>query len=461
MTGPSWCGGGMGLRAFLLILMVLVPGGAAAKETPIPGGPEHPNVLMIAVDDLNHWVGYLDRNPQTRTPNIDRLAEMGVAFLHAYAPAPVCNPSRTALLSGLRPHVTGVYDNNTRFEAHIRPGLGIPAQFLDAGYDVFGAGKIHHNFRYFPEEWTEFNAKARRNKDGIGVRGGNGYGRKIVPGLRKRDFGDWDTVDWCIDKLQGGHHAPFFLACGLFKPHRAFNAPQTFHDRFPTEDVILPQVQQNDLDDVPPAALMAVSEDGRRDFGRFEQERRWTSIISNYLAVVSYADSNVGRLLKALEASPHAETTIVVLWGDHGWHFGEKQHFRKHTLWEEATRTPLVWYVPWLDRAGVRVETPVDLMSVYPTLMELAGLPRPAHVEDPSVAPLLADPEASWERPALMTMGAGNHAVRMGPWRLIRYADGSRELYDHRTDPLEWTNIAGDPDHAALIADLERWMPGD
>jgi arylsulfatase A-like enzyme len=195
------------------------------------------------------------------------------------------------------------------------------------------------------------------------------------------------------------------------------------------------------------------------DHAEFLKSGRWKSAIQSYLATCAYTDMNIGRLLDALEKSPARENTIIVLWGDHGWSLGEKQHWRKFALWEESTRTPLIVVAPGTTTAGTVCEHPVDLMSVYPTLCQLAGLPIPDHVQSKSIAPLMKDPQSPWDTPAITTHGRGNHAVRLGQWRYIRYADGSEELYDHSRDEYEWTNLADREQYVVMKSELKKYLP--
>jgi len=417
-----------------------------------------PNVLFIVLDDLNHWTGYIGRNPQTRTPNIDRLAAEGVGFVGAYDSAPACNPSRAAVMSGLRPFETGVYDNYQDWTAALAVSTTLPAQFLAAGYDVFGAGKIYHSSIYRPGEWTDHfdpeHVKLKRDpsarNDGVG-------GIKFYPVTNApEEMPDFLSVSWAIGKLRVRHDRPFFLAVGLEKPHMPWAVPKKYFDRFELDSIKLPPHLDNDLDDVPEAAK-AASE--LRDHKAILRSGRWTEAIRAYLATISFADEQVGRLLDALDESPYRDNTIVVLWGDNGFHLGEKQHWRKFTLWEEGTRVPLVWRAPAVTTPGGLSTRAVDLTSIYPTLCELAGIPVPAQVRAPSLVPLLRSPDSAWEHPALMTLGVGSSAVRMDQWRYIRYPDGSEELYDHSTDPYEWHNLAGRPNLAATKAALANWLP--
>lgn len=418
---------------------------------------ERPNVLFIAVDDLNHWVTHLKRNEQAQTPNIDRLASMGTTFTHAYCAVPACEPSRAALMGGRRAWTTGCYHNGQNWKLAQAAGEGLSAQFLQAGYSVFGAGKIYHSMTYHPSEWTQYMDRGKLPLDGPRVDKMDGFYREMNHDLQDDDLLDWHVVNYCIEKINASHSQPFFIACGLYKPHLPFAVPRKYYDQFPLESIELPPHQDTDLDDIPPAGVKMARPGG--DHAHFLKTGRWKAAIQSYLATCAYTDMNVGRLLDALQASPHRDNTIIVLWGDHGWSFGEKQHWRKFALWEEPTRTPLIWRVPGVTQPASVCEATVDLMSVYPTLCDLAGIEIPAHVEGVSIRPLLENPDAPWDRPAITTHGRGNHAIRTSRWRYIRYQDGSEELYDELADPYEWTNLAKQPEYAETIKSLARWLP--
>jgi len=417
------------------------------------------NVLFIAVDDLNHWVGHLGRNPQTKTPNIDRLAKMGVTFTRAYCAAPVCNPSRAALLSGKRPGRSGVYDNQDNFRNTIQPGESLVMQFKNAGYATLGMGKVWHGGLGFPEQWTatagrvrggdQGNAKVRdRSIGGIkfGVIEG---GDEAVPDTQIADYG--------VAQLGQKHEKPFFLTLGFHKPHMPWNVPQKYFDLHPLDKIELPPHRTNDLGDVPAEGLRMAAPGG--DHARVLASGRWKEAVQAYLAAISYLDAQVGRILDAFDKSAYATNTIICFWGDHGWHLGEKEHWRKFALWEEATRAPFIWVAPGVTRPGGVCDRTVDFMSIYPTLCDLAGVTKPPHVEGSSIRSLLADPKAPWSHPALTTFHQNNHAIRTERWRYIRYHDGGEELYDHNSDPYEWTNLAAKPEHAATKTDLSKWFP--
>ena len=432
---------------------------------------EKPNVLFIAVDDLNHWVGYLGRNPQTLTPNIDRLAKRGVWFTRSYCAAPVCNPSRAALMSGLRPGATGVYDNSENFQPVIPTAITLTTQFRKAGYFVCGAGKIYHASVYRPEEWDDWlrnaggGGRAAREEDGAPqaeVRAGK---LPITPlNCRDEDMPDSKFVDYAIAQLNQKHDKPFFIACGLTKPHLPWSVPKKYYDKFPLEGIQLPPFKADDLDDLPPIALQFANGPANDQQAIIQAggTNVWKQAIRAYLASINFCDAMVGRLLDAYDKSPARDHTIICFWSDHGWHLGEKHHWRKFALWEESTRSPHIWVVPGVTKPDSRCDRTVDYMSMYPTLMDLCGLPTPAHVQGKSIRPLLANPQIPWEQPAVTTYKQNNHTVRSEGWRYTHYADGGEELYNAAKDPYEWTNLAkqaGESD--PMKKDLGKYLPAE
>ncbi|MFP6867017.1 MAG: sulfatase, partial [Roseibacillus sp.] len=336
-------------------------------------------------------------------------------------------------------------------------GFGLSAQFKKAGYHVAGAGKIYHSQSYFKSEWSEYMSSKLYSAHGKGVNKFEGYHQPLPHNLKDEDLGDWHIVDWCIDQLEKEHDKPLFLACGLIKPHLPFAVPRKYYELFPRDQIQLPPHRVDDLDDLPPAGVKMANPKG--DHARFLKSGRWKDAIQSYLATCAYTDMNVGRLLDALEKSPHAKNTIIVFWGDHGWSFGEKSHWRKFALWEEPTRAPLIWVAPGVTQAGTVCGRTVDFMTIYPTLCELAQIELPKHVDGPSAVSLLRNPNSSWKHPAITTHGYRNHAVRTETHRYIQYADGSEELYDHTNDPYEWTNLASKPGSLKVIKELRRHLP--
>jgi arylsulfatase A-like enzyme len=419
-------------------------------------GTTKPNVLFIAVDDLNHWIGHFGRNKQTKTPNIDRLAAMGVSFTNAQCAAPVCNPSRAALLSGKRPGTTGIYDNGSPFEKVLKPEESLVMQFKNAGYDTLGIGKLWHGGLGWISQWTTIQKESiskgkidHRNIDGIA------FGPIVEGG--DEAVSDTSIADYGISELGKAHDKPFFLTLGFHKPHMPWNVPQKYYDMHPLADIQLPPTKEGDLDDVPPSGIKMAKATG--DHAAVLASGRWKEAVQAYLAAISYLDGQIGRVLDAYEKAPDKANTIICFWGDHGWHLGEKQHWRKFSLWEESARAPFIWVVPGVTKAGGVCKAPVDFMSVYPTLCNLADIQKPAWLEGDDIKPLLADPAAAWDKAGITTFGQNNHTIRTDRWRYIRYANGDEELYDHSTDEYEWTNLASKPEHNALKAELAKRLP--
>ncbi len=417
-----------------------------------------PNVLFIAIDDLNHWVSHLGVHPQTKTPNIDRLAAMGVSFNKAYCAAPACNPSRIALMSGIRPSTSGCYDNGQPWASAISDDKLLNTVLAGAGYGVYGAGKIYHGGYGHGETWTEYFAKngSDNMRRDASAKDGGVEGIQFAPlGNTDADMPDYKVVSYGLELLQQNHDKPFFLAIGLVKPHMPFSVPKKWFDMFPLESIQLPPHTDNDLADVPLAGRQMAG----GDHAKILESGRWAEAVQAYLATIAFCDSQVGRLLDGLEQSKYKDNTIVCLWSDHGWSLGEKEHWRKFALWEEPTRTVFIWKVPGMTPAGVQCDRPVDYMNIYPTICALTGTTRPGHVEGYDISPLLKDPGTKWEIPAITTQRRNNHAYRSEQYRYIRYAGGAEELYDHTRDPNEWTNVADDPKLAEIKAAFLKYAP--
>ena len=432
------------------------------------------NVLFIAVDDLNDWVGHLGGHPQSKTPNIDRLARTGVTFSKAYCSAPLCNPSRVSLLTGIEPSKSGVYGNGERFRQKLPKAVTLMQHFRTYGYAVKGGGKIFHGANRPGDlaSW-DFYFKAPRTK----------YEYKRPANLPASAWAPWGPLDnddsemfdskvvnWAISELERPHNKPFFLACGFTKPHLPWHVPRKYFDMHPLDKIVLPETLINDREDLPVFGKKLAREvhdvSGPRNFAEHGEDHnmilkynQWYRAVQSYLATISFVDFHVGRLLKALKESEHADNTIIVLWGDHGWHLGEKQHWRKHALWETTTRTTLIVSAPDHHQKNQLCQSPVSLIDLYPTILELCSLPARDGLDGQSIVPLLQNPKRKWNRPVLTTFGKGNHAVRTERWRYIRYNDGGEELYDHQTDPKEWTNLAKLSRHAMVIERLRKSIP--
>ena len=450
----------MALARFALkMLTVLITPAVALFVTGSTKAAEKPNVLFIAVDDLNDWIGCLGGHPQAKTPQIDALAARGVNFSRAYCASPVCNPSRTALMTGLRSSSSGVYGNDVNRRAtRCADVVALNSWMHDHGYRTLAAGKIYHGDGDQWGTWDEYDKNTGKElPPGKGENDGVAGIRFAPADGQDEDTHDFHTVEYCLEQLNKKHDRPFFLACGLHTPHMAWNVPRKYYDLFPLESIQLPVVNEHDLDDVPSAGQKMANPQG--DHAAMLKSGRWKEAVRGYLAAGAYCDAMIGKLMKGFDQCPNKDNTIIVFWGDHGWHLGEKQHWRKFALWEEATRAPLFFVAPGVTQPNSTCARTVDFMSIYPTLCELCGLATPSHVQGVSIKALLADPAAAWDRPALTTHGYQNHAVRSEKWRYIHYANGDEELYDEVVDPLEWKNLALDTQYAAVKAELAKYLP--
>jgi arylsulfatase A-like enzyme len=272
-----------------------------------------------------------------------------------------------------------------------------------------------------------------------------------------KEMGDWKVADWAIGELGKKHDKPFFLGCGFFRPHLPWYVPKKYFDKYQLEKVTLPNVNENDLDDIPPIGRRMARPEG--DHKKVIEHKQWRKAVQAYLASISFVDTCVGRVVDALDKSSYAGNAVIILWGDHGWHLGEKLHWRKFALWEEATHAPLMMIAPGITNPGGRCFRPVSFIDIYPTLIDLCSLNPKAELEGKSLLPLLRNPTAKWERPALTTHGRNNHSLRSERWRYIRYSDGTEELYDHDKDELEWNNLANDSEYADIKKELVKWLP--
>ncbi len=446
-----------------------VPGSARAAEA--ANASAAPGVLFIVVDDLNDWISLLDPRGPIKTPNLKRLAQRGMLFTRAYCISPACNPSRAATLTGLRPTTTGVYGNKSDWRRAVPGRKTIMQRFMAAGYDVRGAGKIfhHHLEGAFHDDasFDDFQHMPPQEYPPKKLNGAPEYGSRNTDWgawpPRVEDSIDYHTAKYCVDAFsRPAGEKPLFLACGIFKPHSPFFAPGAYHA--PYQDIGLPTRREDDWNDLPSGAVALLRNKKWFWQGMMKVEQQksgaYQNFIRAYAACAAFADAQVGRVLDALDASPRRDDTIIVLWADHGFHLGEKDHIEKFALWEKSTHVPFIVVAPGVTRPGSRCDRPVDMSVLYPTLLELCGLPEDAKCDGVSVVPLLRDPSADWDRPAVMTYMRGNHAVRSNRWRYIRYADGSEELYDHDADPHEWNNLAGDERLVDVIASHRRWLPG-
>jgi arylsulfatase A-like enzyme len=461
--------------------------------------PQSPDILFIAVDDLNDWV--LGVRSYIRTPNLDRLRARGVTFMNAHCATAQCHPSRVAVLTGVRPSTSGIDRNIYAHKSAswrtgpdsgtgaLKDAIVLSQHFRNHGWRALGAGKIFHGLQWVdgsenePRDWDDYYPGALdqipfqpRPDDLIDDGDAGVIGRRPIgggTGRRGKVFGahplkipdsemsDCKVVEWAAARLREPRAAddkPLFLAVGLFRPHMPWEVPQKYFDLYPLDKIQRPPIRDDDLADTHGHDRVSWHQWVLANEAKFQF---WERFIQGYQASITFADAQLGTLLDALDSTPRGKNTIIVLWSDHGMHFGEKQNWEKFTLWERSTRVPLVLVAPGVSHAGAQVASPASLMDIYPTLCELAGLPAPGQCEGESLVPQLRDPAAPRAMPAITTQTMGRqsgHAVRDVRWRYIRYYDGFEELYDMDADPGEFTNVASDPANAPVKTRLRAWL---
>lgn len=466
---------------------------------------QKPNILFIAIDDLNDWIGCLDGHPQTLTPNIDHLASRGILFTNAHCTSPACKPSRAAIFSGLMPQKTGVWSNKSKSLRELRPDiLKLPQAFAKAGYQTLGSGKLHHSsnceetfLEYFKvgQRWspitqqkanylpTELRSKGTNNpRHVVQIPTGNeiilplnrmpsdrapnslsgesfDWGEWSVPDT---DFGDTKITNWAISKLKKTNNQPLFLAVGYYRPHIPLWAPKRFFTRFKNNPGERPPVINDDLADLGELGkIRALEADTAGLHETVTKHKQWSKAIEAYLSCISYVDEEIGRLIKALDRTEYSENTIIILWSDHGWHLGEKQHWGKWTGWERSTRVPLI-IVPPKNKAqkfapgGSKCHSPVSLIDLYPTLASLCEIEGPKNLDGESLIPLLKDTQIGMNRKVITTFNPGNYSIRTSRWRYILYENGEQELYDMIKDPNEWHNLAGLKPYKQIMQSIRK-----
>ncbi|MFT5131486.1 MAG: arylsulfatase A-like enzyme [Rhodothermales bacterium] len=449
------------------VLLLVAPIAMSAAPTRPDRTVRSPNVLMISIDDLNDWTGFLGGHPEALTPHMDALAEQGRNFANAHCAVPVCTSSRVGVMSGLAATSHGSYEIGPSYQQ--LPALNavptIQQYFKDSGYTTLAGGKVlHHGF-------TGRLAGAI-DRD---------LGRKRSPRPKKlmnlpahwskawdwgpypeddAEMADIQLAENAAKSLQEEFEKPFFMSVGFFRPHVPLFVPPKWFDLYDIEKISLPNNPHSDLDDLPKNFLGINNYAVAPTHAEVLKHGKQRSLTQAYLASISFVDHCVGIVLEALEFSPHADNTLIVLWSDHGFHLGEKQHWAKRTLWEESTRVPLLFAGPGI-KPGPPCPEPASLIDIYPTLVELCGLPTSPRLEGLSLAPQLDDAASPRERPAITSSYFGNHAIRSRDWRLIVYEDGAEELYDHRNDPDEFRNLAKAPAHKAIRDQLAQWLPKD
>lgn len=427
--------------------------GAATKSTatqPVSAlskAVEKPNILLLCVDDLRDWVGYKAAHPGVHTPNIDRLRSQSFSYDRAYCAVPVCIASRGSTLWGLSPETAkldGLEDDKPYSALTQSKDLHpLPYWFSQAGYETISTGKVFHYQMGTPRFWDVF-----QRYTNIPVVWGD-RGTFFDYGLQEdgKTHQDQISASFAIEQFAQEHEKPWFMSIGLFQPHVPWRLPQWAYDLHPLDKVVLPEVRQEDLDDLPPLAVELAHQPASTLNGQYLTQNDlvmksglWREHVQAYLAACSHTDAMVGQILDALDSSEFAQNTAVVLWSDHGYHLGEKLHWRKMALWEHATRVPLLVRAPWRVAAGDSFEEPVSLIDLAPTLTDLAGFQAPDQFEGQSLIGITRAQAAS--RPANMRWGTAT-STRQGKWRWTRYEDGGQELYNLEEDPREYKNLLG------------------
>ncbi len=424
-----------------------------------------PNIVMISVDDLNNFIGGMG-HPDAITPNLDKLIKRGVLFTNAQCQSPMCSPSRTAIMTGVRPSTSGIYgmiDDNDIQDVNpaTRKSIFLQQYFKNQGYYTMGVGKIFHN--HAPDGMLD---ESGGRVAGFGPKPKNNFhwDQKST----STDWGafpesdekmpDYKSAKWAVERLNRNYDRPFFLSVGFLRPHVPWYVPQKWFDLYDREKIHLPPYLKNDRNDLPSIALEVDDLPMMPTTDWAIETIQWKDILHGYLASVSFVDHYIGEVLDALEKSPYADNTMVVLWSDHGYRLGEKGTFAKMCLWNSATAAPLIFSGPCLPR-DVKIDVPVELFSIYPTLTDLCQMPPNPEMEARSMMPLLVAAKATWDYPAITTWARNNHAICTKDYRYIRYEDGSEELYVLKTDPNEWYNVAGNKKYKKVKEQLKAFLP--
>ena len=453
----------------ILVLLVLI---SCSKRT-----IDKPNILFISVDDLNDWTEVLDGNNQVYTPFLKEFSKESVNFSKNYCTSPGCNPSRATMMTGIHTYNSGMYSNyqDWRKVPKLSNAITIPEFFKNNGYFTAGAGKIYHYSQVHPNSWDEYYPSQSQNMpknyipDDAPVNMKpfkymySAFDWSEIP-INDEETGDFKSVNYISSLLKKKHEKPFFLACGIYRPHLPWYVPKKYFDMYPIEEINLPKLSQNDTTDLGDRAKELVSRGGNYH-KNIIKNGKWKEAIRGYLASISYADAMIGRLLKNLEESEYSDNTIVVLWSDHGWQLGEKMHWRKFSLWENVIRTLLMikvpenlTYLPEGSYSGGTVTSLTSLLDIYPTLLELSGLSK-KNLDGTSLVPFLKNPNQFQDRSIITTYDFADYSIRKKNWHYINYVDGSEELYDLNNDSEEWYNLAYEQDYKEIINELKNDIP--
>ncbi|MCC5928164.1 MAG: sulfatase-like hydrolase/transferase [Cyclobacteriaceae bacterium] len=463
---------------------------------------DRPNVLMIIVDDMADWVAAMQGHPDVKTPNIDRLAWQGIMFTNAHTTSPICGPARAALLTGLRPETTGVYTNIGTYIDYVPNALSLPRHFRNHGYHVMGAGKVNHGYtKIVDSNWDDYGPDTgivgtpftdeelqtenmdptiTITRDRLNVTLPFNRMSNIDRPYNKWSTFDWGPLDvededmpdgrianWGVEQIKKQYDKPFFMALGFYKPHLPWYAPKKYFDLFEGTDISLPPTKEGELEGLSQSARdfahLAWTAGCHKTVLEFDQ---WKQAVLGYLATIAFVDAQIGKLLDALERSDYADNTLIVFFSDHGFHLGEKEHWGKHTPWQPATRVPFMIVPPkkiltGSVQRGMVSEAPVNLLDVFPTLIGFCQLPELSFLEGNSLYPLVLNPESTWKKATVSSIGRGTHSVHTREYRYIQHYEGSEELYHLKNDPHEWQNLSALPAYQPLMHELRAYIPED
>ena len=451
---------------FLVALLCMLGACNSNKKTETTKVLEKPNVVLIAVDDLNDWIGVLGGHPQAKTPHMDRLAQRGILFSNAHCQAPVCNPSRASVMTSLYPSTSGIYFLNPDItESPVASkNTVMPKRFQQEGYNVFAAGKIFHNGKginetHIPNYAGQFGGFGPMPDHKISTFPGHPLWDWGVYPERDDQMPDYQIASWAEKKLAEKQDKPFWMGVGFYRPHVPQFAPQKWFDMYPLETLQLPTTIKDDLDDISSYGIAITRlKHVSPSYEWVTENDAWKPLVQSYLACVSFVDEQIGRVLTSLDNGDYGDNTYIVLFSDHGFHLGEKERFAKRSLWEDGARVPLIIIGPGIPKGKICTK-PVQLLDIYPTLLELSNLnPDPKH-EGNSLVPLLKNTEAKWPHYARTSFGPGNYAIVSDGYRFIQYTDGSEEFYDHSSDPNEWHNVINDPKYIKTVQQHRAQVP--
>jgi iduronate 2-sulfatase len=389
-------------------------------------------------------------------------------FTNAHSQAPLCGPSRSSIMTGLRPSTTGIYghiedDDLKKAHPKTKASTLLPEYFRDHGYYTMGIGKIFHKHaptNSFDESGGRYNGFGPKPEDGSYFKwrkGGTSTDWGAYPSTDK-EMPDYASAKWAIERLNREYDQPFFLAVGFLRPHVPWYVPQKWFDMHDPSKIVTPPYLADDFNDIPDISRQLHEVPVMPTTEWAIENGEWEKIIQGYSASVTFVDYYVGEILKALNNSEYKDNTIVIIWSDHGYRLGEKGLFAKHSLWQESTKVPLIFAGNGL-KSNIKIDQPVELLDIYPTLLDLCGLPQNDQLEGSSLSPVMENPKLDLKKSAITTYGWNNHAIVFGDYRYIHYEDGSEELYNHKNDPNEFYNIAADNQNSKIINHLKSFLP--